>query len=101
MIVLRGVNVFPTQIEEILLGVPGLAPHFQLVLTTRDRMDELTVQVEARAGQDAAQRAEAARALAARVLDHVGIRVAVAVGDPDTIERSAGKMRRVLDQRER
>ena len=101
MIVLRGVNVFPTQIEEVLLRVPGLAPHFQLVLTARDHLDELTVQVEARAGLGEEQRAEAARALAAQVHDHVGVRVQVAVGDPDTIERSAGKMRRVVDQRDR
>jgi len=101
MIVLRGVNVFPTQIEELLLRVPGLAPHFQLVLEVRDRMDELTVQVEARPGLDAEQRAAAGRALAAAVLDHVGVRVQVAVGDPDTIERSAGKMRRVVDHRGR
>src|SRR5271156_3839335 len=101
MIVLRGVNVFPTQIEEVLLRVPGLAPHFQLVLTSRDHLDELTVQVEARAGLDAEQRAAAARALTAPVHDHVGVRVQVAVRDPDTIERSAGKMRRVVDQRAR
>jgi phenylacetate-CoA ligase len=101
MIVLRGVNVFPTQIEEVLLRVPGLAPHFQLVLTSRDHLDELTVQVEARAGLGEEQRAAAARALTAQVHDHVGVRVQVAVGDPDTIERSAGKMRRVVDQRNR
>ena len=101
MIVLRGVNVFPTQIEEVLLGVPGLAPHFQLVLATRDRMDELTVQVEARPGLGADERAAAGQALAAAVADQVGVRVGVAVGDPDTIERSAGKMRRVIDQRNR
>src|SRR5579862_5488715 len=101
MIVLRGVNVFPTQIEEILLRVPGLAPHFQLVLTARDHLDELTVQVEARPGLDAGQRAEAAQVLAAQVNDHVGVRIQVTVGDPDTIERSAGKMRRVVDQRNR
>ena len=101
MIVLRGVNVFPTQIEEVLLRVPGLAPHFQLVLTSRDHLDELTVQVEARAGLGEEQRAAAARTLAAQVHDHVGVRVQVAVGDPDTIERSAGKMRRVVDQRNR
>jgi phenylacetate-CoA ligase len=101
MIVLRGVNVFPTQIEELLLRVPGLAPHFQLVLEVRDRMDELTVQVEARAGLSSEQRSAAASALAAAVNDHVGVRVQVAVGDPDTIERSAGKMRRVVDHRDR
>jgi phenylacetate-CoA ligase len=101
MIVLRGVNVFPTQVEEVLLRVPGLAPHFQLVLTSRDHLDELTVQVEARAGLGEEQRAAAARTLAAQVHDHVGVRVQVVVGDPDTIERSAGKMRRVVDQRNR
>jgi phenylacetate-CoA ligase len=101
MIVLRGVNVFPTQIEEVLLGVPGLAPHFQLVLATRDRMDELTVHVEARPGLGTQERAAAGQALAAAVADHVGVRVGVAVDDPDTIERSAGKMRRVVDQRDR
>src|ERR1700720_2954193 len=101
MIVLRGVNVFPTQIEEVLLRVPGLAPHFQLVLTVRDHLDELTVHVEARAGLGEEPRAEAARALAAQVHDPVGVRVQVAVGDPDTIERSAGKMRRAGDQRQR
>ena len=101
MIVLRGVNVFPTQIEELLLRIPGLAPHFQLVLTSRDHLDELTVQVEARPGLDPEQRAAAARALAVQVLDHVGVRVQVTVADPDTIERSAGKMRRVVDQRDR
>jgi phenylacetate-CoA ligase len=99
MIVLRGVNVFPTQIEELLLRVPGLAPHFQLVLTSHDHHDELTVHVEARAGLAAERRSAAAHALAAQVRDNVGVRVQVLVSDPDTIERSAGKMRRVVDQR--
>jgi len=99
MIVLRGVNVFPTQIEELLLRVPGLSPHFQLVLTSRDHLDELTVHVEARPGLAADQRPAAAGALTALVRDNVGVRVDVSVADPDTIERSAGKMRRVIDER--
>ncbi len=99
MIVLRGVNVFPTQVEELLLRVPGLSPHFQLVLTSRDRLDELTVHVEARPGLTADQRSAAAQALTAQVRDNIGVRVDVSVADPDTIERSAGKMRRVIDQR--
>jgi phenylacetate-CoA ligase len=99
MIVLRGVNVFPTQIEEVLLRIPALAPHFQLVLTSRDYRDELTVHVEARAGISADERSAAARALVAEVRDNVGVRVRVSVSDPGTIERSAGKMRRVVDQR--
>ena len=99
MIVLRGVNVFPTQIEELLLRVPGLSPHFQLVLTSREHLDELTVHVEARPGLSAEQRSAAAQALTAQVRDNMGIRVEVSIADPDTIERSAGKMRRVVDQR--
>jgi phenylacetate-CoA ligase len=101
MIVLRGVNVFPTQIEELLLRVPGLSPHFQLLLTARDNLDELTVQAEARPGLGADQRSAAARELADRVRDNMGLRVEVTVTDPDTVERSAGKMRRVVDQRNR
>ena len=99
MIVLRGVNVFPTQVEELLLQVRGLAPHFQLVLTTPDRQDELTVHAEAREGASAEQRQAAAAALVAAVRDNIGVRVQVRVGDPGTIERSAGKMRRVVDNR--
>jgi phenylacetate-CoA ligase len=101
MIVLRGVNVFPTQIEEILLRVPGLAPHFQLVLTSQDHHDELTVHAEARDGVTAGQRSAAAAALAAAVRDSIGVRVQVSVADPGTIERSAGKMRRVVDERQK
>jgi phenylacetate-CoA ligase len=99
MIVLRGVNVFPTQIEELLLAVPALSPHFQLVRTSRDRRDELTVHAEARQGTTPQQRSEAARALAAAVLGTIGVRVQVAVDEPGSIERSAGKMRRVIDNR--
>ncbi|MBV9450570.1 MAG: phenylacetate--CoA ligase [Streptosporangiaceae bacterium] len=99
MIVLRGVNVFPTHIEELVLRVPGLAPHFQIELTTRNHLDELTVHVEARDDLPLEQRQTATERLVALVLDNVGIRVAVSVGDPGTVERSAGKMRRVIDHR--
>ena len=100
MIILRGVNVFPTQIEEIVLRTEGLAPHFQLVRSTRGRMDHLTVHVEARHDTPAGRRGSAAAELVAGVKDAVGVTVEVTVFDPDTLERSAGKMRRVLDQRE-
>jgi phenylacetate-CoA ligase len=99
MIILRGVNVFPTQIEEIVLGTAGLAPHFQLRLTRTDRLDRLTVLVEARVDTPAQRRGPAAREIAARVKDGVGITVGVEVLDPDTLERSTGKLHRVIDQR--
>nr|WP_245769931.1 phenylacetate--CoA ligase PaaK [Streptomyces radiopugnans] len=100
MIILRGVNVFPTQIEEILLRVPGVAPHFQIRLTRRGRMDHMTVRVEARPGTGPGQRAAAAAAIARDVKDGVGITVDVDVVDPETLERSVGKIRRVVDARE-
>ncbi|WP_425455358.1 phenylacetate--CoA ligase PaaK [Amycolatopsis palatopharyngis] len=99
MIILRGVNVFPTQIEEIVLRVEGLSPHFQLVRTSKGRMDHLTVQVEARPDTPSGRRAAAAEEIAARVKDGVGVSVEVSVVDPDSLERSMGKMRRVVDRR--
>lgn len=99
MIILRGVNVFPTQIEEIVLATAGLAPHFQLRLTRAGRMDQLTVLVEARADTPAQRRETAAAEIAARVKEGIGISVGVEVLDPDTLERSVGKLRRVIDER--
>jgi phenylacetate-CoA ligase len=99
MIILRGVNLFPTQIEEIVLRTEGLAAHFQLVLSKKDRMDELTVQVEARPETSAQRRVDAARELAGAVKDGVGVSVAVDVLDPDTLQRSVGKLQRVVDRR--
>ena len=99
MIILRGVNVFPTQLEEIVLRTPGLSPHFQLVLTRERRLDALTVRVEARSDCPPQRRAPAAADLAREVKDRVGVSVAVEVVDPDTLERSAGKLQRVIDRR--
>ncbi|WP_329267575.1 phenylacetate--CoA ligase [Streptomyces pseudovenezuelae] len=100
MIILRGVNVFPSQIEEIVLRVPGVAPHFQVQLTRRGRMDHMTVRVEARPGAGPDQREAAAKAIAKGVKDGVGVSVEVAVVDPETLERSLGKLRRVKDLRQ-
>jgi phenylacetate-CoA ligase len=101
MIILRGVNLFPTQIEELVLRTPGLSPHFSLLLTTRGRMDHLTVQVEARPDCAPERREPAAAELRKAVKDGVGVRVDVAVVDPDTLPRSVGKLKRLIDQRER
>ncbi|MFI6104822.1 phenylacetate--CoA ligase PaaK [Streptomyces sp. NPDC051310] len=99
MVILRGVNLFPTQIEEIVLRTPGLAPHFQLRLTKEGRLDALTVRAEARAGATPAAREDAARAVAAAVKDGIGVSVAVEVVDPGTLERSVGKIKRIVDLR--
>ena len=101
MIILRGVNVFPTQIEEAILRVAELAPQFQIVLTTQKRLDQLTVRVECRHGVPFERRAMAAQELCARVKDTVGVTILTDVIDPDTVERSIGKAQRVLDRRDR
>ena len=101
MVILRGVNLFPTQIEEIVLRTPGVAPHFQLCLTSEGRMDALTVRAEARAETGTEQRADAARAIAAAVKDGVGVSVRVEIVDPETLERSVGKIKRIVDLRTR
>lgn len=99
MLIVRGVNVFPSQIEEIVLRVPAVAPHFQLELTRRGRMDHMAVRIEARPGVGPEQRVAAAAAIARGVKDGVGLTVEVAVVDPETLERSVGKIRRVKDRR--
>ncbi|WP_055585834.1 phenylacetate--CoA ligase PaaK [Peterkaempfera griseoplana] len=100
MIILRGVNVFPSQIEEIVLRAPGVAPHFQLQLTRRGRMDHMTVRVEARTGATPGDRDAAAARIARGVKDGVGVTVEVEIVEPDTLKRSTGKIRRIADLRE-
>jgi phenylacetate-CoA ligase len=97
MMIVRGVNLFPSQIEEELLTVPGLAPHFVCVLTRPGRLDELCVRVEARDGS--VDRGSAARQLAGGVKDHFGVTVAVEVLAPGGLERSQGKAQRIVDLR--
>jgi len=99
MIILRGVNLFPTQIEELILRTPALSPHFQCVLFRSGPMDEMTVHVERRLDATDADADAAARSLSTLVKNAIGVSVAVLVVAPECVERSSGKMRRVLDQR--
>lgn len=101
LVILRGVNVFPTQIEEIVLRTPGVAPHFQLRLTREGRLDALTVRAEARPDATPQDRDTAARAIAAAVKDGIGVSVAVEIVDPQSLERSVGKIKRIADLRMR
>ncbi|WP_114952061.1 AMP-binding protein [Sphingosinicella terrae] len=99
MMIVRGVNVFPSQIEAEILKCRALAPHFLIELSRPGRLDEVRLRVEARDGCGEAERAAAARELAGHVKGCVGISVSVQVGDPGTIERSTGKAKRVDDRR--
>jgi len=102
MLIIRGVNVFPTQVEELILKQPELAPHYLLEVTRPGAMDELTVHVEMGAGlghgsQDA--RHAAARTLEHNIKAYVGISATVRLALPGGLERSLGKAKRVLDRR--
>jgi phenylacetate-CoA ligase len=100
MINLRGVNVFPTQIEDQILKCDVLSAHFQLELTRHERMDALTVVVEARPhATEEAEREMGAHELTHRIKSLVGVTVAVRVVDPGAVERSQGKAKRVVDLR--
>ncbi|MDD9347780.1 phenylacetate--CoA ligase PaaK [Mumia sp.] len=99
MIILRGVNVFPTQIEELLLRTAELSPHFQCVLGRDGRMDVMTVVVEHRHGVASDAAHGAGERVRSQVKDTIGVSVEMRVVAPDTIERSVGKMRRVVDRR--
>jgi phenylacetate-CoA ligase len=101
MIILRGVNLFPTQVEELILRVSGLSPHFQLVLSRPKRLDKLTVRVEARPeAASADERARCEEALSSLIKQNIGVSAVVDVLEPDLIERSAGKAQRILDLRQ-
>ncbi len=101
MIILRGVNVFPSQIEEQVLSLSGLAPYFQIELTRAGRMDAMTVNVEAvpQTASDDDRGANTAL-LSQKIKDTIGITAKVVVGLPGTVERSQGKARRVIDTRD-
>ncbi len=99
MMIIRGVNVFPTQIEEQILKVEGLSPHYLCVLTRPGNLDVLTVQVEAHEGTPAGSRPALAAELAHHVHGSIGVTVQVEVVDPGALERSLGKAKRISDQR--
>ncbi|MDE2581290.1 MAG: phenylacetate--CoA ligase [Rhodospirillales bacterium] len=100
MVVVRGVNLFPTQIEEHLLASDVLTGHYLIVLTRAGRMDEVTVQVEHQPHVTDYDRLHAeSLAVARRIKDTVGLTLVVSIEKPGTIERSIGKARRVHDKR--
>ncbi|MGD9863765.1 MAG: phenylacetate--CoA ligase PaaK [Pseudodonghicola sp.] len=100
MMILRGVNVFPTQIEEQVIATGGLTNHFQIELYRSGRMDAMRVHVEAAADStDEASKTAAARMLYKRIKDVVGVSTEIDVRDPGEVERSQGKAVRVVDNR--
>ncbi len=99
MIILRGVNLFPSQVEELLLGIPALSPHFQCRLSRSGTLDEMAVLVEHREDASTSDAEAAGQQLRELVKSRIGVSVGVEVRRPGGIERSVGKMRRILDER--
>ncbi len=99
MIILRGVNVFPTQIEEVALGVAGLTSHFVLELSRRGALDELLIRIELDEGVDAGTAEQAAALLRARIKERIGASIGVALAGSGSLPRSEGKLKRLYDLR--
>ncbi|MEH6830495.1 MAG: phenylacetate--CoA ligase PaaK [Sulfitobacter sp.] len=100
MIILRGVNVFPTQIEELIMQQPALAPHFQIELSRPGRMDQMRILTEvSNSGVGVDARANAVAMLSAAIKQSVGISVKIDCGDGGAVPRSEGKAVRIVDKR--
>ncbi|MDQ1690844.1 MAG: phenylacetate-CoA ligase [Pseudonocardiales bacterium] len=99
MITLRSVNLFPAQIEDLILGIPAFVGPFQCSLTGTGPLDELTVRVERRPDADVSTAYGASSELRALIKNSIGVSVHVDVVEPDQTERSVGKKRRVIDER--
>lgn len=103
MLIIRGVNVFPSQIEQVLGGIPGVAPHYQVVLSKRGSMDHVEVHVEVGPDVpfDEIKTLERLRArVAAEIASALAVNIAVKLVEPKSIQRSEGKAKRVVDIRE-
>jgi phenylacetate-CoA ligase len=100
MIILRGVNLFPTQIEEIVLATPSLSPHFVLELTTRERLDALSVKVERKPGVSDDDSERGRESLQSTIRGKIGVNVDVTLEPAGSLPRSEGKMKRVYDRRD-
>jgi phenylacetate-CoA ligase len=102
MLIIRGVNVFPSQIEEVLLGIKGIMPHYQLMVSRDGALDNLEVHVEVSEGfffDEMKKQQEFARAIEHKLENAIGIRARIKLVEPKTIERSEGKAKRVVDLR--
>ena len=99
MLIIRGVNVFPTQVEEQILKVGNLAPHYQIEITRTENLDEMTINVELSPGADTTAKQPAAAELQKHIKDLIGISARVNVHEEGGVARSEGKAKRVIDKR--
>ena len=99
MLIIRGVNVFPTQVEEQILKVDSLAPHYQFEITRTGNLDEMTINVELSPGADTTAKQPAAAELQKHIKDLIGVSARVNVHEEGGVARSEGKAKRVIDKR--
>jgi len=99
MLIIRGVNVFPSQIEEMIFRCPGLAPHYEIEITRPNRLDEIRIVVEARAGVAESAKVAEAALLSAKLKDHIGVSAQIHVAACGSLPRSSGKAVHVRDRR--
>ena len=103
MLIIRGVNVFPSQVEAVLVGFPGLAPHYQIILTREGALDAMMVEVELApdAGIADGERGRKALDVSSHIKSLIGVTCRVEVKSPGEVPRSQGKAVRVKDQRKK
>ena len=101
MLIIRGVNVYPSQIEAVLVGFPGLAPHYQIVLTREGALDAMTVDVELAPGVSLSntERERKAQAVVHHIKSLIGVTCEVVIKAEGEVPRSQGKAVRVKDER--
>jgi phenylacetate-CoA ligase len=104
MLIIRGVNVFPSQIESVLMEIPGVAPHYQLIVERDGHLDTMEVQVEvdeAVFSDEVKELQNLARRIESRIKDYLTVSVKVRLVEPRSIPRSEGKAQRVVDRRQK
>ena len=102
MLIIRGVNVFPSQVEHVLMGVEGVEPHYQIVVDRKGNLDTMTVEVEVSEQffSDKVRRLESLGAgIKKEIKDYLGVTTTVKLVEPKSIQRSEGKAARVIDKR--
>jgi phenylacetate-CoA ligase len=101
MLIIRGVNVFPTQIEEQILKVSALAPHYEIIVTKNGNLDMVEVKVELTPAASGANHDQVSKELSHHIKSYIGISTRITIGEPGTIARSEGKAQRVSDLRKK
>ncbi len=103
MLIIRGVNVFPSQIESVLLGIEGLEPHYQLIVEREGTLDTLEIRVEVREqifSDEVRALQQIERRIAKDIKDYLGVTAAVKLVEPKSLQRFEGKAQRVVDKRQ-